>query len=142
MTGAAGIRVSIRKALETALFNVMNAQTPKILCEFSNLEVDPTKVAEYVSLSVHYASTIAMVIGATPRPVVSGFALVISRTQSASGPDRVERMGAIADTAFPYNAALARDGISVIIGVNDILDATPDGPWWMAPLRVNWKVWM
>ena len=141
MTSVAAVRVSIRKAIETTLLNAMNAQTPKIACEFENLEFDATKVSEYVQMSMHYAPTIALVMGANPRPVASGFALIVARAQSSSGPDRADRISALVDAAFPYNAALARDGISVIIGLNDIVDGARDGPWWMVPLRVNWKVW-
>ena len=137
----AAIKLSVRKAFEEILKTTMVSQTPPVTCGFENMFVDPTKVVEWVQLTMTYGPDRPLVMGPTPRIISSGFALIVVRVQSSSGTDRSDRLVGIAASAYPYNTALARDGVSVIIDTTDVVAGANDGAWWMVPMRVNWNVW-
>lgn len=141
MSNVAQIRWKIRKALEFPLGAAMSAAMPPIPVAWPNLEFDSTKVVEYANFNVSFAPSRPLEMGPTPRIVASGSAIIVVRTRESSGADRADTIAGIIGAAYPYNAALVRDGISVIISTVDVVQGAPDPPWWMVPLNVNWTVW-
>lgn len=147
----AAIRSSIRKALEAPLAPALLAasmcldpdKAGAVVVGYANLNVDPTRngLVEYCDIAILYAPDRPIEMGVKPRIEGSGSALITVRVQSAAGPDRPDDIARIISAAYPYNALLARDGVSVIIGTTDTRPGAQAGPWYMVPLLVNWTVY-
>lgn len=141
MSNAAIIKRSVRKALETQLATAMAAASPPVKIAWPGLAFNADDQAEYVNINVAYGPSLPLEMGNTPRIVLSGDASIVVRTKLGTGTDRNDTIAGIVGAAYPYNSALVRDGVSVIIGTVDVVEGAPDGPWWMAPVKVNWTVW-
>lgn len=145
----AAIKRAIRKALETPLAPALVAgaaclnpgDPTKAMVGIANLPIDPTGCTEYCDIQVNFAPDRPIEMGQHARTQGQGFALITIRVQSGSGPDRIDTIAGIIAAAYPYNALLARDGVSVIIGTTDTRAGAQDGPWYMVPLLVNWIVY-
>lgn len=145
------IRKPIRKALEVPLAPALvlasmclDPDDPtRALVGIQNLPIDPTRegVVEYCSISILFAPDKPIEMGQDPRIEGSGAALIIVRVLEGQGPDRPDDIARIVTEAYPYNALLAQDGISVIIGTTDPRTAAQIGPWFTVPISVNWTVY-
>lgn len=143
-------RKSIRKALEIPLTAAVLAADvvipgtdpaePAILWPNTSLKTD--ELGAYVRFSMHWAPDKVMEMGETPRQESSGMAKITVFTASGTGQDRNDTIAGFIEAAYPYNAALVRDGISVIVDTVDTVDAVlVEGTWWASAVNVNWHVW-
>lgn len=147
----AAIKRAIRKALEAPLEPALVAGSAcldpsdhsKAVVGFANLPVDPTRagLVEWCDIVISFAPDRPIEMGKHARTQGAGYALITIRVQSGTGPDRIDSIAGIIAAAYPYDALLARDGVSVIIGTTDTRQGAPDGPWYMVPLLVNWIVY-
>jgi hypothetical protein len=150
---------SIRKALEAPLEAALVAggvcidpqNSNHATIWWPNLPIDPddylhnaaspTRLEEYVRMTVHGRGTFIRTLGSTPRIEQRGIARFLVNTRASTGQDRNDTIAGIVAGAYPYNATLTRDGISVFIDRNEPGDGVPVGDWFGAMVDVYWSVW-
>lgn len=142
-------KLAIRKALEIPLEPALVAagaclypdSASKAAVQYPDLTIKTDGLLEYVRFSVHYADTRVIEMGNTPRRNLSGQAIATVWTRTARAQDRNDTIAGIIEAAYPYNAVLARDGVSVILAEVQPRDGQPNGVWWVSDVVINWQLW-
>lgn len=136
------LEAPLRAALVSAGVCVLPLDATKAAVQFGNTVLDTValNLQEYIRFTVHYGRQRVIEMGNTPRRHLSGIAKAMVYTKGQS-EDRNDTIAGIVEAAYPYNAVLTVSGVSVILAVTEIADGAPDGPWWAAPVNINWDVW-
>lgn len=138
---------AIRKALEGPLKPALIAGQVCPLGDddaavrFPNLVLNTAALDEWVRFTVHINATRLLGIGQHPLTQDTGQAFAMVYTRLASGSDRNDTIAGIIEAAYPYNALLTFDGVSVIVSETLHGDGAEDGPWWASPVKIRWDVW-
>lgn len=152
----AGVKRSIRRALEAPLKNIITKQkvyledgvTPAIHWPGIPFDVGALEALiatggspRYVRPSVSYGPRKITEWGPTPRIEMAGSYDVGIFTPVGAGQDMNDTLAGIVESAYPYNADLDFGGIRVNIAAVDHGEAVPVRAWLYSPVSVNWNVW-
>lgn len=148
MATLAEIKKTIRRALEDRLREtlinggvVMKDDPGVAAVAWPGLGFDRTAVTRYVRSGITFSYARVYTVGKNARIEAGGFGNFDSYTLAREGQDANDDLCAVVGSGFPYDLALVRNGVQVIIGAVDSRDPNPDGQWLQGPVLVPWTVY-
>lgn len=134
-------KLAIRKALESALASVMEANGIAYVFGDDKLDTSEAPITEYVRASVTFGEDHATEVGGNPRIERSGKFHIGVNTEPRLKQDRNDVVVGLVRSAYPYGVDLERDGIRVSIETADDSDCRLEGSFLYAPVYVKFMVW-
>ncbi len=143
VTNRRAIRRALEAPLKQALVDAGVCLNPDGSCnvQFANTVLDTRGVAEYVRFTVHFAAPRVLGMGTDGLTQDMGLAIAAIYTKAGTSADRNDTIAGIIETAYPYNAQLTFDGVTVILAETQPVDGVGEGSWWMSQIKVVWNRW-
>lgn len=139
-----GIRRALEEPLRPALVaaGMCLKADGSAAVQFQNLVLDSKgNLNEWVRFTVHFAGDLLLGMGQHPLTQDFGMAFAMVYTKAGTGVDRNDAIVGIIEAAYPYNAMLTFNGVSVIVAEPIHGDGAPDGAWWATPVKIKWNIW-
>ncbi len=138
------VKKEIRRALERPLFDMVEAQSPKIPVQWPGLAFDRVvatrdmPVPSYIATEVNWGTVQITEMGPAPRFVGNGALTMVIRTAATFGADPNDDLAALIANAYPYNLESVFQGVTVHIDKMQSGAYGIEGAWLTALVAVDW----
>lgn len=146
MSGIVAIKRSIRRALQTPLYDAVLAAgyilpngEPAI--RWPGVAFEREGLLNYFDAEIVFGAVTILEIGPTPQVRGDGAMSIVTRSPLKAGEDGNDKLTGIIASAYPYASTPAFAGVEVCVDKMEPGGYGSDGPWTTGLTRVYWNVY-